>query len=121
MTDDPGQTTGLDRTDVLRLVGLIAALLVLVGVVLLAGGGGSDDGGGPTGSGQMTGVLTSVGESGIALRTADGDTQTFSVRPEDRRNLDFFHLRQHAADALSSVVFYEQEGDTLYVVRVDDA
>ena len=120
MTSDPGQSTGLDRTDVLRLAGLIAALLVLVGVVVLAGGSGGDEGG-ERGSGQMTGVLTSVDETGLALRTEEGDTQSFEVRPEDRRNLDFFHLRQHAADALPSIVHYDQEGDTLYATRVDDA
>jgi len=120
MTADPGPTTGMDRRDVLRLAGLIAALLVIVGVVLLLGGGG--DGSSSQGaSGRMTGVLTSVSDTRLDLRTESGDTQAFTVRPQDRRNLDLFHLQQHAADALPSIVHYEQEGGTLYAIRVDDA
>jgi hypothetical protein len=69
----------------------------------------------------MTGVLTEVADTQLTLRTADGDTQSFVVRPQDQRNLDLFHLQTHAADALPSIVHYEQEGATLYAIRVDDA
>ena len=118
MTTEPPQTSGLDRRDLLRLAGLIAALLVLVGVVLLAGGGG---GPAETTSGRMTGILTTVSDTRLDLRTDTGDTQAFAIRPQDRRNLDLFHLQQHSADALPSIVHYEEEGGTLYAVRVDDA
>lgn len=121
MTADPGPSAsaGLDRGDLLRIVGLIAALLAVVGVVLLASGG---DGGGKRSTGQMHGVLTEVGETRLVLQpSTGGDAEEFTVRPQDRRNLDLFHLEQHAADALPSIVHYEQEGDERFAVRVDDA
>jgi hypothetical protein len=117
VTADRPPAAGLDRRDLLRLAGLIAVLLAIVGVVLLAGGGGSSEGG----RGQMRGVLTDVSDTRIVLRTDRGDTQDFTVRPQDRRNLDLFHLQQHAADALPSIVHYERDGNTRYATRVDDA
>ena len=118
MSTEPPRTSGLDRRDLLRLAGLIAALLALVGVVLLAGGGGGSE---EAASGRMTGILTSVSDTRLDLRPDTGDTPVFTIRPQDRRNLDLFHLQQHSADALPSIVHYEQEGGTLYAVRVDDA
>ena len=102
----------------LRLVGLIVALLAVVGVVLLAGGGGS----GEPATGQVRGVLTEVSETELVLQPeGGGSAQRFVVRPQDRQRLDLFHLEQHAADKLPSIVHYERDGDTRYATRVDDA
>jgi hypothetical protein len=118
MTSDHGATTaGPDRRDLLRMLGLIAALLAIVAVVLVASGGGSE-----RSTGQVRGVLTEVSESRLVLQpAAGGEPQEFAIRPEDRRRLDLFHLEQHAADALPSIVHYEQVGDARFAVRVDDA
>ena len=120
MSDGERQATGMDRRDVLRLAGLIAALLVLVGIVLLAGGGGG--GSGETTSGRVQGVLTTVADDRLVLQPDNGGAQEqFRIRPEDRRALDLFHLRQHAADKLPSIVHYEETDGTKYALRVDDA
>jgi hypothetical protein len=117
--DERQTTTGLDRRDMLRLGGLIAALLVIVGVVLLAGGGG---GGGSETTGRVQGVLTAVENSRLVLQPeAGGEPEEFAIRPEDQRQLDLFHLRQHAADSLPSIVHYEESDGTKFAVRVDDA
>jgi hypothetical protein len=118
MASDSPTTPGLDRKDLLRLGGMIVALVAIVGVVLLAGGGGGAD---EVTTGRSTGVLTAVGDTRLVLRTTDGKNEEYAIRPEDRRNLDMFHLQQHSADALPSIVHYEQQGNTRYVVRVDDA
>ncbi|HEV2999854.1 MAG TPA: hypothetical protein VGW75_03855 [Solirubrobacteraceae bacterium] len=113
------EATGLDRRDLLRLGALIAALLAIVAVVLLAGGGG---GASPVSLGQVQGVLTEVTSDRLVLQPADGGApQEFSIRPHDQRRIDLFHLRQHAADALPSIVHYEEADGTRYAVRVDDA
>ena len=110
--------TGLDRRDLLRLGGLIVALLAIVGVVVLAGGGGSGD----QASGRVRGVLTEVSDTRLVLQPdGGGATQEFVVRPQDRQRLDIFHLEQHAADQLPSIVHYERDGNTRYATRVDDA
>ena len=110
---------GLDRRDLLRLGGLLLALLAVVGVVLLASGG---EGGSERTSGRVQGVLTEVTDARLVLQpAAGGSTQEFAIRPEDRRKLDLFHLQQHASDALPSIVHFEQVGDTRFAVRVDDA
>jgi len=121
MTADPDQSqpTGFDRRDLLRIAGLIAALLAVVGIVLLAGGGG---GSGERETGRMEGVLTEVSEARLVLQPArGGEPETFTVRPQDRRNLDLFHLEQHAADSLPSIVHFERVDGERYAVRVDDA
>ena len=110
--------TGVDRGDAVRLGGLIVALLVVVAVVLLAGGGG---GGSTSSSGQVRGVLLTVSDQQLVLRNQGGETETFEIRPQDRGRLDLFHLRQHAADQLPSIVYYDQVGDTSFAVRVVDA
>ena len=119
MSATQGQTqAGLDRRDLLRLVGLIVALLAVVGVVLLLSGGGS----GGTATGQVRGVLVEVSDTKLVLRPDDGGApQEYVVRPEDRARLDIFHLEQHAADSLPSIVHYERDGGTRYATRVDDA
>ena len=115
---EPPPQQGLDRRDLIRLVGLIAVLLAVVAVVLLAGGGGSSE----RSSGQMQGVLTEVSQAKLVLQPSSGSgPQEFQVRPEDAQRLDFFHLEQHAADALQSIVYYDQVGDTRFVTRVEDA
>ncbi|HEX8123445.1 MAG TPA: hypothetical protein VF549_19495 [Solirubrobacteraceae bacterium] len=119
MSSGQQQPAGLDRRDLLRLVGLIAALLAIVAVVLLAGGGG---GGTERSTGQEQGVLTQVTETTLVLEpTGGGEPVTFTIRPQDRQRLDLFHLQTHAADALPSIVFYEQVGRQRYATRVDDA
>ena len=108
---------GLDRGDMIRLGGLIAVLLAVVAVVLLASGGDSTE----RSSGRMDGVLTEVTETRLVLRpSTGGESQEFAVRQEDAQRLDFVHLQTHAADALPSIVYYDQVGDTRYATRVDD-
>lgn len=116
--DDHGQT-GLDRRDLLRLGGLVAALLAIVGLVLLLGGGGSAS---ERSTGRMQGVLTTVEDTRLVLQPEGGGAPTeFTIRPEDRQRLDIFHLEQHSADALPSIVHFERVGDKRYATRVDDA
>ena len=119
MSATQGQSpAGLDRRDLLRLVGLIVALLAIVGVVLLAGGGGS----GERATGQVRGVLTEVSDTRLVLEPdSGGGSQEFIIRPEDRPRLDIFHLEEHAADQLPSIVHYERDGNRRYATRVDDA
>ena len=108
---------GLDRRDLVRLGGLILVLLAVVAVVLLASGGSSSE---PT-TGQMDGVLTEVSQAKLVLQpSSGGGPETFSIRPEDVHRLDIFHLEQHAADSLPSIVFYEEVGGTKFATRVDD-
>ena len=118
-TTEPTTTTqGFERRDLFRLGALIAVLLIVVGIVLLAGGGGSSE----RSTGRMQGVLTQVSQAKLVLQpTTGGGPQEFAVRPEDARRLDFFHLEQHAADALQSIVFYERIDDTRFATRVEDA
>ena len=116
---DHRQATSADRRDLLRLVALIAALLAIVAVVLLAGGGG---GASKATTGSARGILTEVDGDRLVLQPAGGgQPQEFAIRPHDRRRIDLFHLRQHAADALPSIVQYEEVDGTRYAVRVDDA
>jgi hypothetical protein len=113
-----GPPAGLDRRDLIRLGGLIAVLLLIVGIVLLTSGGGSSE----RSTGQMQGVLTEVSRTRLVLQPNNGGgPQEFDVRPEDAQRLDFFHLDQHASDALPSIVYYEQVGDTRFATRVEDA
>jgi hypothetical protein len=87
-------------------------------VVLLAGGGGASE----RSTGQAQGVLTEVSQSKLVLQPTEGGApQVFAVRPEDAQRLDFFHLEQHAADALQSIVYYERVDDTRFATRVEDA
>ena len=117
--DDHGQTTGYDRRDLLRLGGLLAALLAIVALVLVLGGGGS---GSERSTGRLQGVLTTVEQTKLVLQPQDGGAPTeFTIRPEDRQRLDLFHLEQHAADSLPSIVHFEKVGDKRYATRVDDA
>ena len=119
MSSADGPATGLSRRDLLRLGGLLAALLAVALVVVLAGG---SSGKSTTAAGQQRGVLTSVSDQRLVLQPeAGGKPQTYAIRPEDRVRLDLFHLQQHAADALPSIVFYDQVGKTRYATRVDDA
>jgi hypothetical protein len=112
------QPAGLDRRDLLRIVGLIAALLAIVGVVLLLGGNSASE----RSTGQEQGVLTEVTETRLVLQPpAGGKPVAFTVRPQDREQLDLFHLETHASDQLPSIVFYEQIGDERFATRVDDA
>jgi hypothetical protein len=109
----------MDRGDALRLGGLLAALLVVVAIVLLAGGGGGSD---PPATGQVRGILISVTDQELVLQPdSGGDRQTYKIRPQDRQRLDLFHLQQHSADRLPSILYYERSGDTKYATRVDDA
>ncbi len=118
MTAD-GQTPGFDRRNLLRLVGLLVALLAIVGLVVLLGGGG---GGSERSTGRMQGVLTTVENAKLVLQPEGGGAPTeFAIRPEDRQRLDLFHLEQHAADSLPSIVHFEKVGDKRYATRVDDA
>lgn len=111
-------TQGLERRDLFRLGGLMAVLLIVVGIVLLAGGGGSSE----RSTGQVQGVLTEVSQSKLVLQpTSGGGPQEFAIRPEDAQRLDFFHLEQHAADALQSIVYFERVDDTRFATRVEDA
>lgn len=111
-------TQGLERRDLFRLGGLIAVLLIVVGIVLLAGGGGSSG----RATGQVQGVLTEVSQSKLVLQpSSGGGPQEFAIRPEDAQRLDFFHLEQHAADALQSIVYFERVDDTRFATRVEDA
>lgn len=111
-------TQGLERRDLFRLGGLLAVLLIVVGIVLLAGGGGSSQ----RSTGQVQGVLTEVSQSKLVLQpTSGGGPQEFAIRPEDAPRLDFFHLEQHAADALQSIVYFERVDDTRFATRVEDA
>jgi hypothetical protein len=111
-------TQGLERRDLFRLGGLMAVLLIVVGIVLLAGGGGSSQ----RSTGQVQGVLTEVSQSKLVLQpSSGGGPQVFAIRPEDAQRLDFFHLEQHAADALQSIVYFERVDDTRYATRVEDA
>jgi hypothetical protein len=107
------------RQDMLRLGGLLVALLVVVGIVVLAGGGGSTS---PSSSGSVRGILVSVKDQELVLQPEDrGNAQTYTIRPTDRERLDLFHLEQHAADQLPSILYYDQVGDSRFVTRVDDA
>jgi hypothetical protein len=118
MSDGERQATGMDRRDLLRLSGLIAALLVLVAVALLLGGSGESK----TTPGRVEGILTTVEENRLVLQPENGaPPEEFTIRPEDRRALDMFHLRQHSADRLPSIVHYEETDGTKYALRVDDA
>ena len=115
----PPAPPGLDRRDLLRIVGLIAALLAVVGVVLVASGGG---GATERSTGQARGILTVVTDTKLTLQPEGGGTpEEFVIRPQDRQRLDLFHLQTHAADALPSIVHYEQVGDEKFATRVDDA
>ena len=105
----------------LRLGGLLLALLVVVAIVVVAGGGGGGSAS-TNSSGSIRGVLISVTDAELVLQPdAGGKPQTFTIRPADRQKLDLFHLQQHAADQLPSILYYEQAGDTRYATRVDDA
>ena len=121
MTAGPSPEAGMSRRDLLRLSALLAVLLLLTGIVVLATAGGSD-GGGPVTTKTAEGLLTEVSEQRLVLAPSDGSAQmTFEVRAQDARSIDFFHLEQHSADQLLSVVTYEQDGNRRYAVRVDDA
>jgi hypothetical protein len=70
----------------------------------------------------VQGVLTTVEDSRLVLQPDNGGAEEeFTIRPENRRALDLFHLRQHASDRLPSIVHYEETDGTKYAVRVDDA
>ena len=119
---DAAPPEGLARADLLRLAAVLAGVLAVVAalLVLTGGGGGGDQ---PArAQGTATGIVTQVNEYQLILAPQDGSASiTFAVRPLEQRQFDLFHIEQHAAQRLSSVVSYEREGDTLYAVRVDDA
>ena len=68
------------------------------------------------------GVLTTVQDTRLVLQPEGGGAPAeFMIRPEDRQRLDLFHLEQHAADSLPSIVHFDKVGDRRYATRVDDA
>ena len=108
------------RQDIFRLGGLLVALLVVVAIVVVAGGGGS--GSSTPSSGSVRGILISVTDTELVLQPDDGTgAQTYKIRATDRQKLDLFHLQQHSAQQLPSILFYEEEGGARYAIRVDDA
>jgi hypothetical protein len=114
---------GFDRRELLRLGGFLAALLLIAGAIMLITGGGSDSkAGGPVTQAQAVGVLTEVSAERLVLQPSDGSAPIqFTIRPQDARTIDLFHLQQHSQDQLQSIVFYETDREQKYVLRVDDA
>ena len=113
-----------DRRDLLRLIGLLVALLVVAGAIMLATQGGSDasDGGRDGEAEQVDGVVTQVSSERLVLQpTTGGAPMTFSIRAVDLPKFDVFHLEQHAADGLPTRVTYIEDGEQRYALRADDA
>jgi hypothetical protein len=111
---------GLDRSDLIRLGGLLAVLGIITAAVLLLGGSGGGSASGPS-TGRVQGVITQVDETKIVLAPDGGGTRTFVIRPQDLRRLDLFHLREHSQQQLESVVWFERAGSEEFATRVDDA
>ena len=113
-----------DRRDLLRLSGVLLALLVVTGAVLLATGGGSDSSGSsaPGPEKVVDGLVLEATPERLRLRP-DGGTgeMTFQIRATERPKFDVYHLQQHAADGLLTRVAYEQEGAQLYALWAEDA
>lgn len=117
MHDD--QTT-MSRRDLVRLGGLLVALLAVTGVLLLVTGGGGGSSSLPAAT--MEGVLKDVTRDRLVLQPSDGSpATTFEVRPEDARRLDLFHLQQHSSQGLSTIVTYERKNAKLFAVAARDA
>lgn len=115
-----------DRRDLLRLSGVLLALLVVTGAVLLATGGGSTSSSGdvrPSEAKVVDGLVLEAAPERLRLRPDGGSGEmTFQIRATERPNFDVYHLQQHAADGLLTRVSYvEGEGGTLYALRADDA
>ncbi|CAA9531886.1 MAG: hypothetical protein AVDCRST_MAG85-3754 [uncultured Solirubrobacteraceae bacterium] len=114
-----------DRRDLLRLVGFLAALLVVTGAIVLATSGGSKGDDGPRAAGgaqTLDGIVMEVDAVKLVLRPATGgENVTFEIRAVDQPNFDVFHLQQHAADGLNTRVTYLQDGTRRYALRADDA
>ena len=105
------------RSDLLRMGGFLAVLLLVTGVVVLAMGGGGSGGA----AGTVEGRIATVNERELVLRPEGGGAiQRFVIRPIDVRVLDIPHLQTHAAQGLPSRVVFERDGATRHVVRVDD-
>ena len=113
-----------DRRDLLRLTGVLVALLVVTGAVLLAVGGGSSSSGDarPGAAKVVDGLVLEAAPEQIRLRP-DGGTgeMTFQIRATERPKFDIYHLQQHAADGLLTRVSYVAEGGTLYALWAEDA
>ena len=114
-----------DRRDLLRLSGVLLALLVVTGAVLLATGGGSDSSGGGSAPGPekvVDGLVLEATPERLRLRP-DGGTgeMTFLIRATERPKFGVYHLQQHSADGLLTRGAYEQDGSTLYALWAEDA
>jgi hypothetical protein len=114
-----------DRREILRLTGILAALLVVTGLILLAtSGGGSDspDEGAAAGQRTVDGLVLEATPEQLRLRPQAGGSEiAFGIRQVDRPSFDVFHLQQHAADGLLTRVTYFEQGGRLYALRADDA
>lgn len=111
----------MNRSDLLRLGALLVGLLAVTAVVVLVTQGGAEKDSAAR-MATVEGVLTEVGPDRLVLTPTDGGApMTFRVRPSDARRLDLFHLQEHSAQGLPTVVTYEREGATLYAVDAQDA
>ncbi len=101
-----------------KLIWLVAAAVLMVGLtVVIALSGGGDSGGEGN---SFEGLLVEVEPDHLSLRLnepADGEEVIdFTVRPADRARLSLQHLQVHVRDELPVVVLYERDGDE-YVAR----
>ena len=114
-----------DRRDLLRLSGVLLALLVVTGAILLATGGGSSSSPSdvrPSDAKVVDGLVLEAAPERLRLRPDGGSGEmTFQIRATERPNFDVYHLQQHAADGLLTRVSYVEDGGTLYALRADDA
>jgi hypothetical protein len=113
------QPPGRERGDLLRMAAILAVLLAVTGLTLLLTQGGGDAG---PARGAVEGRLVVVNEEQLVLQPADGsEPMRFRLKPVTARQLDLFHLQDHMAQGLATIVTYEREGDTLYALSADDA
>lgn len=112
-----------DRRDLLRLTGVLVALLVATGAIILATGGGSDsEESGTSGLQTVDGIVQSVDATQLTLQPEGGGAPIrFAIRAVDQPTFDVFHLQEHAADGLLTRVSYIEDGSVKYATRADDA
>ncbi len=118
----------MDRGTRIGFVGILVALVILVGGVALFLPGTVTQRHQPVGADPMVGVIVAVDAEGLGsvrgftLRRAGGELVVFDLRAlENGFAFPPGHLAEHQATAEPVRVWYRDDAGTLLAIRIEDA
>lgn len=118
----------MDRGTRIAFVGILVALVVVVGGVAIFLPGSVNQRHQPVGSDPMVGVIVAVDAEGLGsmrgftLRRAGGELITFDLRAlENGFAFPPGHLAEHQATADPVRVWYREDAGSRLAIRIEDA